>query len=688
MSSDLSTPTELRDDRRGHAQTPGRAVDAAMTQTTTMFEAPTSPDVKTSQAPPTTPRPASHDRVHPPTSVPQRPGRRPRTHGTHRQPNERTGTERDQPGGSPGGQPEEQNRTERPNAPSEGPGRSVSLPVGCEAPCIGDYDTVEADVAFRLPEQDGKRNGFESLQSPTRSEGEGLLDHVRGSGTRAPYFGVPAEVYDELVEWRPILAEVRGFMALAQYLLFGAMRNEHGVVTPYEVIFRAFGLTPSVAQNDGISSGALLDLYRRFVDHRLHVLSYNSSKGRARCVARTGFPESVLELVERFKARPESFDRFVYLIDGSSANRRHRRVEVNEARHAATKAARSVIPTPASAEVIRTYLNERLDEQLFANGRYGVVKQLPRARTLAHDLNCGLLKPFDTYGKTDQALRTLSWMGQYPRPLYEPSDFSPRLKADHYNQLMNLHSVLRPTLYTDRDVELDLDKAHMASLVVVARKLGISTPLLTETLEDATRDIWTEFADCFDAEVLVTGRARRKAAKRSYAAVYGACENNLYHEMLKEYRDRDGVVEGEGSHEPFRPVMQNPLMAEVYETAQWVLEHVLEAGGLEDAEGRYLTLDQFTHKDSDRDRAKSLLAYVCASYEQVLIAEAFKLATDELDAPTCYGRPAFKIWLYQADGFTIRVDGKADADEVIARIQRVVQTRADELGMPTRLSQA
>lgn len=514
-------------------------------------------------------------------------------------------------------------------------------------------------------------------------------------GTAAPYFPVPAALRDALVAWRPVLGGVRGFMALAQYLLFSPMRDGHGVQLPHGVVYRAFGLNGSSARGNGLSAERLLGLYRDRVDPALDYMEAQHSKGLCRTVVRAGFPEDVLEIVRRFKVAPESFGSgprrgrggYVYLVDGTSANRRNTQAEVNGARLADAMTSAPAVPMPRSAELIRAYLNLRLGDQLFANGRYGVVARVPACVARVQELAAAGERPFETEAKADCALRQLAWVEGYPRPLYVPCDHSPRLKADHYNQLMSLPSALRPCLYSERDVELDLDKAHMAALVVVARKLGFPAPLLSEALRDAERDLWGEFADRFDAEFLPTATARRKAAKKSYAAVYGASESALLFEMLGEYRDRGGRVVGRASFDPFRPVMGHPVMAEIYETAQAVLAHVEEAGGLHDAEGRWISLGMFGAKKPE-GRAKTLLSYVCASYEQALVAEAFRVATDELDAPSCYGRPAFWIWLYQADGLTLRVSSKADAADVVGRLQRAVAAKAEELGMPTRLSVA
>lgn len=49
------------------------------------------------------------------------------------------------------------------------------------------------------------------------------------------------------------------------------------------------------------------------------------------------------------------------------------------------------------------------------------------------------------------------------------------------------------------------------------------------------------------------------------------------------------------------------------------------------------------------------------------------------------GNTRFKVWLYQGDGVTIRVHRDYTHEPRIARLQKAVKARADELGVPTRL---
>lgn len=570
-----------------------------------------------------------------------------------------------------------------PPGPSEGEPAS-----GLAGPAIPSPGDPSPDTPNGEGEPDGEPDGGTGGgDRPPRVVGGRLLDLVRGRTPLVPFLSVPVAFRDGLLGWSPLFGEVPGFFAVVQQFCFGRL-DDDGVPFPYELVYRAFGLSPEERRR-GVRSGDLLDLFGECVDPSFTYTAPRRPRdgraGRARVIANLGLPGDLEAMAWRVKHAPRLHrGRRVLLISGESAGRYERASATFRERMAAADDHTPRIDPPASARVIQAYLNHGLDQRFFSNRTWGVAARFDDAVGRVREGRA----PFDTEAKRDAALRTLTWMREHPMPLYVPSDFSPRLKSDHYNQVMNLSSALRPVLYTERDVELDLDKAHMAALVVVARRLGIPTPVLSRCLEDAAVDLWDEFAATFDARALPDARARRKAAKVSYAAVFGSSPNSLLFEVLLEYhRAAGGDV---GSFDAVRGLLDHGVMRELFEVRDRIMGHVLREGGLRDVDGRPLTLDQFEEKESPEARARSLLAYVCASYEQALVAAAFEEATSEMEwaAAVPSRKPRFWVWLYQADGFTVRVGSKTSVETIVARLQRAVERRAADLGMPTRLSQA
>jgi len=274
----------------------------------------------------------------------------------------------------------------------------------------------------------------------------------------------------------------------------------------------------------------------------------------------------------------------------------------------------------------------------------------------------------------------------FPQPLYAFCDRFPRLKADYYNQCMNLPSEVLRAMYTPNDYELDLSKAHLGSYAPVARREGIDVPVLEEYLEANLEDdesllkdgdLWTELASTMELGDL---QAARTAAKRAYSAVYGSSRQNLLYQIYQEYAKATG--EPPDDFEPLRPILSHPLMQELLETRDKLEAIVTNRGGLEDATGRLIPQEAWDETKDRGDRWRGVLAYVNASYEQELMAAAFDEAREEKQAD---GRTDYKIWLYQADGFTVRVRSRVSHSKRIERLQEAVAERASELAVPTEL---
>lgn len=568
----------------------------------------------------------------------------------------------------------------------EGTGGPISVVAGTWGP-IGDEGVVAGMCNDPSSSVDTPVE-TDTVAVVHRITGNDLLEDVRGRPSRAPYVRVPAELRERLVAWRPVLGEVPGLMAVAQLLLFSSRRDDFGVAVDYRAVFRSFGYAPREGYEAGVTSGALLDLYHDEVDPTLEVLNASGDRHLARKASSFDFPSDVYRVASEALLRPDRFTDWVFLIDGRSAAPRSARTVRSEAlqdRRTAASAHVPMIHPPASTRTILAYLNGLLDDQVYVHGAYGVVARLGAAREVV-DRGRGR-PPFDTEAKVWSALCALKQVEEHPRPIWWASDHSPRLKADPFNPLMNLPGVARRALYTDRDVELDLDRSHMAALVVIARRLGVPMPVTETVLGDAGNDLWGSIAGYMDAGALPDAGARRKAAKHVYAAVYGASDNYLMKSMLDRYAEISGTWPS--GFDPFRPVLGHPVVSELLGVRDLVLDHVVDHAGLHDAEGRFVALGAMGHKEGDDSRARSVLSYVASSYEQDLVAAAFAEAAQELEGAAASGRrPAFVIWIYQADGFTVRTYGGADTGAVVSRLQGAVARRAAELGLPTRLSVA
>lgn len=506
-----------------------------------------------------------------------------------------------------------------------------------------------------------------------------------------PRIAIPTDFYETIVDWKTVLGESEPMAAILQVLLFSDHRDDEwqegeefcGIVLPRQLVFRAFGYASSTAYNRSLNAGMLLELYRQEVDQDFAWTRWNGSEGKARVVKSHGIPQEIARKAKELMLNPGGQNTCKYLVGGKpvqnagyTSRREERRVEI--------ESQEPLINPPESAKRIQSYLNA-LDPNIFRHGVYGAFnsERIDQAIQVVRE-------NIAEEQRRDQELRKLYWIRGFPQPLYKFCDRFPRLKADYHNQAMNLPSEVLRAMYTKRDYELDLSKAHLSSYVPVAKREGLEVPTLEkhleanlsndeELLEDG--DLWTDLAASLDIEVLDDPEARRKAVKKGYAAVYGSTRSNLLYEIYDAYGSAIGDYPDEG-FKPLEPLLSHPLMEELLSTRDQLEAIINERGGLEDADGRFIPLSKWDGAKDQENRWRGVMAYVNASYEQKLMGAAFAEAQEERERDP---RTRFKIWLYQADGFTVRINSKASHSRQINRLQDAVAQKADELGMPTEL---
>lgn len=500
---------------------------------------------------------------------------------------------------------------------------------------------------------------------------------------RCPRCSMPTELYDDIVEWRPVLAESESLAAILQLNLLSFQRDEDyrfngdctNIPIYHERIFDSFGLVPQVAWNAGINSGMLLELYRQIVDPELDWTDWHAEKGKARVIKSHGIPTDIVRKAKELMLSPEDYDDWTELISGKKVNRRNWTATLREERLEMIEEQEPVIEPPTSTKRIQGYLNG-LPQTTFSHGGHGILRG-----GAVDNAIWTVVGMIDEEERRDQELRKLYWMRKFPQPLYWFCDRFPRLKADYNNQAMNLPSPVLRSMYTERDYELDLAKAHLACMVPLAEQEGIDASLLRDYLEASMdgEDIWEGIADSFYQGYDWDDTAARKTAKKVYALVYGSGLDNLFHEMSGVYGDQTGDYR---NFDAFRSIVDHPLVKDIIRIRRQLEPIITDRGGLEDAQGRFVPLSAWDETKDRNKRWRGVMAYVNASYEQEIMAAPFEEARKEQERDA---RPRFRIWLYQADGFTMRVRSKASHSRQVERLQNAVEEKAEELGVPTEL---
>ncbi|WP_263834378.1 hypothetical protein [Salinibacter sp.] len=538
----------------------------------------------------------------------------------------------------------------------------------------------------------GQRTRRELSDLPTEA-----IEALKSRTPRGPRLAIPSSLYEKIVRWAPAVGKHEPLAALLQMVFFSRRRDKDwhtekdlaGTPLPHERIFDCFGLAPSTAYNRGLNAEMLLELYRREVDPDFNWSGWHGNEGKAHVAETHGIPDSIVKETKEIMLSPEEHGDWTYLISGKAASNRRFTAQLRKNRRQEIETQDPAVEPPPSAKAIQRYLNG-LPQTSFGHGRHGIFRPEMLGEAIEAAEN-----QLSQEKRRDQERRKLLWMRTFPQPLYLFCDRFPRLKADRFNQAMNLPSSILRSMYTDRDYELDLSKAHLASYVPVAKREGLRVPTLEQHLEAnlagdedllEAGDLWMDLAMSVDTDVFSDLRALRSAVKRAYAAVYGSSQHNLLHQIYDEYGKLTGRYLSEG-HAPLRPLLSHPVMNKLFETRDKLEAIINERGGLKDAHGRFISCSTWEGVKDKGNRWRGVLAYVNASFEQRLMRAALDVAAEEKRwaGQKESRRPKLRIWLYQADGFTVRVGSKASHSRQVERLQSAVAQKAEELGVPTEL---
>jgi hypothetical protein len=551
--------------------------------------------------------------------------------------------------------------------------------------------TRPPDLSTRPPDRPHSAATKARVDLMPEAEIQALLER-EPDGEVVKYFDVPDSLYDRIMDWRPELKDYEPCAAIFQKNLLDYHRDEDwhvetdctGIPIPHTFVFGAFGMAPRTGWNRGLTAAMLLEIYRRTIDKHFRWSGWNEKNGKARVVKDHGIPDDITALAKHSLFSPAMEESWTYVITGKDAGNRNYTSVLREKRRTELEDNDDpVIEPPAVAKEMQEYLNG-LDQAFFGHGGYGKLRpeQLAKASEAASE--------FREEQRRDQANRKLVQMRTHPQPLYDFCDRFPRLKADPYNQLMNLAAELRHPLYGGRDYELDLDKAHFASYVPVVRREGIEVPTLAKYLTANLRDdedmlqkgdLWWDLASMVDEDAFPHRSALRTAVKRAYSSVYGSGVGNMLFRILELYAQLTGHWPDEGT-EPLKAILGHPLMDELFETRDKLEVIINQRGGLEDANGRFIPLDAWDREKKKENRWRGVMAYVNCSVEQEIMYPIFREAREEMKRD---GKTRFKVWLYQGDGVTLNVHRDYSHEPQIARLQKAVKQRANELGAPTRL---
>lgn len=256
---------------------------------------------------------------------------------------------------------------------------------------------------------------------------------------------------------------------------------------------------------------------------------------------------------------------------------------------------------------------------------------------------------------TDQARHGLSLILEDPVPLLKAVPRSDRAFGIGPTP-MTLRSDVRRAL-TGGWHEYDLRHAQLS---IIARLWGVDAlaPILA-----AETNVWEHFAD----ELGVPLETHKAALKRAtYTIVFGGGLRRIANDFTHNLR-RSGNADD--AADVLNHFLRLPLVRSLLVARRIRMDQILRAGGLINYFGREIPARTAA-------QARSALAQEAQAIEIALILPIYELADQ---------KRVFRVMIYSFDGVTISFRDQRTANAWESRIQAVVENKAAELGVSTRL---
>ena len=432
------------------------------------------------------------------------------------------------------------------------------------------------------------------------------------------------------------------------WLLFGPWRCETTgqLVIGNEILAELLGKQEEHRQRHFSGKKLMLEFSRDVVPLVLNEDSWDYVGGplRMRRIVSIDWPANVLAATAA-ERRNRTKD-LVFLDDGSPFTPT-RAADIRQMRR---DVAAGLLISQGCAATIRvaSYLNSQPSNR-FAK----LVPRIPGARAII--LNST---------NVDRQLDILNSIELNPQPIYGPGLQSARVFGLGDN-IMGLRRDARKYLTHDWH-HADLRSCQLA---VVARIWGI--PEVQDFLL-TRKSIWPELLKWMGLQV-ADDHAKGVIKRAVYGVVYG--------------QGRDGRRElfqaelGDGSKYRKR-FDKHPLIHTMLEHRATIMGAIRMAGGIHDAFGRWLAVEQtIVNPRHPKTNIPSLMAIVAQSYETLLLLPALALAEEESKKK----KPGMVITMWLHDGFAIDVSDSRNVDSWKRRLSTAVDASAEALGICSQL---
>ena len=516
--------------------------------------------------------------------------------------------------------------------------------------------------------------------------------------------------YEMINDWRPILNEHYGFRGFAQLVIHRKRDKEHGdkgyIPIPADSVRPAFGLKP---QKSGKQLGALpfLWAYKAFVDEEFEWSSYKD--GRCRRIINHGTPDEIMDEAQRFyhDRRGHTVINFMKG-DVSTPTENAYRTQcfdsLDENRRTADDA---TIAPPRESQRIIKYLNRLGRQATSGKSIFDTLAEKGNVQQAVDTLLDAADKNAEMYNEgIRQSIRQLRRFEDLPYLLYQAGDTTPRPTPKGGNHLVGVDSRAIPPLLGDRHVALDLSKAQLAMFLRFMDDVNHDMPETQGALEKHMApsndyDLWQSLGEKLDIgfrRASEPNEAKIYAVKRAiYSAVYGATKDTIRWVASCEICQR--THRGFPNGEQIDGLFEHEVLSEVLEARRKAFRHIKDDGGVEDAFGRRLPLEEFTSEDSnsikeqpeirtDEDNEqfppslRSLFACAIQSYEVKTMWPIFEAAIEERKGD---GKDRWRVLLYKYDEVILWSRHEHQVQKWAEKAIGLVQKQTERLGIKTKL---
>jgi len=426
----------------------------------------------------------------------------------------------------------------------------------------------------------------------------------------------------------PGLGDNSSYWNLFAYLAFGTKVDDYSgnLVISSDLLAKIEGKS---TVNRNYVGRKLLDAFRRDV-HDFSYSKWESRKGLARIITKLEWSKEISKIIELERNGRWKNKKQVYIHNGNNFEKSRQKEYWKMEKKEALQLSKNV--TLKEEKVLLDYLNNHPP-----NTFYSLDKNIREARKNIKKVGANEVWHTNLLNDIEDQFQ----------PFYKPTERSTRVFPASGNML-SLKSELRLILTIDW-YEFDLKSAQLA----ICSKLWKINEL--KAFLKSGESIWT---------YLMKWLGVRNTKKNK-----GIVKDALYALIFGAYKKKLNKILFQLDNNAYDIFIKIPIIKLLLKARRRQFREIKKKGGGYNCFGQWISSIKYGHR--------SVVAQLAQAYELKILFPAIELAKEK--------EREFRIVLWQHDGFSVVFFDKRRIDNLIWNLQYVVDSKAKELGIPTRL---